>query len=101
MGMVSPGKRERETRKVSMSERGRRGREKERDEPRTGAPSMIYRVEKKRQRLVSESGRARECARRTNLELGDGLALVVLIRWCSRRFPPDDGQLHMLDLDAN
>jgi hypothetical protein len=37
----------------------------------------------------------------TDLKLGDGLALVVLIRRSSRRLSPNDGKLHVLDLDAD
>ena len=36
-----------------------------------------------------------------NLELGNRLALVVLVRWRACCFAPDDRQLHVLDLDAH
>lgn len=36
-----------------------------------------------------------------DLEFGDGLALVVLVRRCACRLAADDGKLHVLDLDAH
>lgn len=33
-----------------------------------------------------------------DLELGDRLALVVLVRWCAGCFAADDGEFHVLDL---
>lgn len=36
-----------------------------------------------------------------DLKLGDRLALVVLVGWGARGLAPDNGQLHMLDLDTH
>jgi hypothetical protein len=36
-----------------------------------------------------------------NLELGDRLALVILVRWRACCLAPDDRELHVLDLNSN
>jgi len=36
-----------------------------------------------------------------DFELCDGLALVVLVWWRTRRLAADNGQFHVLDLDAH
>ena len=48
-------------------------------------------------------GRRRTSYRRAvhDLELGDRLALVVLVGWGARCLAADDGELHVLDLDAH
>ena len=48
-------------------------------------------------------GRRRTSYRRAvhDLELGDRLALVILVGWGARCLAADDGELHVLDLDAH
>ena len=59
-------------------------------------------------RLPQEDGGIEGGGRRTsyrraihNLKLGDRLALVVLVGRGARRLAADDGELHVLDLDAH